>query len=151
MDIREEAFTEEGKRIYEKTFRKLKPYGTWIFYAADGKTPHIREVYEKEKLHGVRTTYYPSGRKELEETYQFNLITGPVIHYYENGKMQRQSLYRAGRQHGPYVSYHPNGKIKEQGEYVANKKHKEWKEFDEEGKLVKSYMFNAGILQKPKE
>jgi uncharacterized protein len=65
--------------------------------------------------------------------------------------MQRQSLYRAGRQHGPYVSYHPNGKIKEQGEYVANKKHKEWKEFDEEGKLVKSYMFNAGILQKPKE
>ena len=45
----------------------------------------------------------------------------------------------------------PCGQLKEQGEYVAGRKHKEWKEFDEQGKLIRTFVFNAGILVEEKK
>ncbi|HRW98357.1 MAG TPA: toxin-antitoxin system YwqK family antitoxin, partial [Cyclobacteriaceae bacterium] len=145
-----DEFNEEGHRVSTKEFKKEKPDGTWTYYAEDGKTIKLKETYENGKLHGLRTTYYPSGKKALEEMYQFNLITGPVKSYYETGKVQWECDYRASRQHGQYTSYYPNGQIKEQGEYVANKKHKEWKEYDEQGNVTKILNFKAGILMEEK-
>ena len=153
IETKDEGYTDKGIQLYEKNFRKLKPHGSWIFYFEDGKTTKLVERYENGKLQGVRTTYYPSGGKSLEEPYQQNLIIGTVKNYYENarlpnrqGEIQSECEYKGSRQHGLYTSYHPNGKLKEQGEYVANRKHKEWKEFDEKGNLIKTYVFKAGIL-----
>jgi antitoxin component YwqK of YwqJK toxin-antitoxin module len=150
VDTREEAYTPEGKQLSEKTYHKLRPQGTWVFYGEDGKTPRLKETYENGKLHGLRITYYPSGKKQVEEPYQFNMIAGKVINYYEDGGIQSEAEYRSSRMHGLYTSYHPNGKIREQGEYVANRKHKEWREFDQNGQLTKTYVFNAGILAEEK-
>ncbi|MEQ8423397.1 MAG: toxin-antitoxin system YwqK family antitoxin [Cyclobacteriaceae bacterium] len=145
-----DEYDEQGIQLSKKVFKKEKPDGTWVYYASDGKTPRLRETYENGKLHGLKTTYYPSGAKSLEETYRFNLITGPVRSYYENGKVKWQCEYRAGRQHGLYTSFYESGMMKEQGEYVANKKHKDWVEYDEQGKVTKIYTFRAGILQEEK-
>ncbi|MBK7652142.1 MAG: toxin-antitoxin system YwqK family antitoxin [Flammeovirgaceae bacterium] len=138
-------YTAEGQLVFEKSFREGKPNGTWIFYAADGKTPSMKENYEDGQLHGTRTLYFPNGQKSTEETWKYNLITGPVKNYYEDGKILSVCEYRC-RQHGLYTAYYPTGKIKEQGNYVANKKHNEWKEYDEQGKVVKTLVFRAGIL-----
>jgi antitoxin component YwqK of YwqJK toxin-antitoxin module len=73
-----------------------------------------------------------------------------VKNYYTTGELLSECGYRGSRQHGIYTSYFANGKIKEQGEYIANKKHKEWKEFDENGKLIKTQLFQAGILKSEK-
>jgi antitoxin component YwqK of YwqJK toxin-antitoxin module len=143
-------FNADGIHVSRKIFKKEKPEGVWIYYGEDGKTPRLKETYENGKLHGIRTTYYPTGQKSLEETYQFNLITGPVKSYYENGKIKWQCDYRAGRQHGLYTSFYETGMMKEQGEYIANKKHKDWVEYDEQGKVIKTYTFKAGILVEDK-
>ena len=150
IDSKEEGFSDTGTQLYEKNFRKLKPHGTWVYFFEDGKTTKLKENYENGKLQGIRTTFYPSGNKSLEESYQINLITGPVKNYYEDGKLLSVCEYKSSRQHGLYTSFYPNGQIKEQGEYVANRKHKEWKEFDEKGNVIKTYLFKAGILVETK-
>jgi antitoxin component YwqK of YwqJK toxin-antitoxin module len=150
LDLTAEEFAEDGKPISEKMFRKSKPQGTWKFYAADGKNLTLKEIYDKGELNGIRTIYYPSGQRQVEETRLHGLVTGMVTNYYESGKVLSESLYHGSRQHGLYKSFHENGQVKEQGQYVANKRHKEWVEFDETGKLIKTYVFNAGILVEEK-
>ena len=150
IDVTEEGFDDMGKAVYEKHFRKLRPHGTWTFFASNGKSPAIRENYLNGKLEGIRTIYFENGEIKTEETYQFNLITGTVKNYFKNGKIESVTEYRASRPHGLFTSYHANGEVKEQGEYVAGKKHKEWKEFDENGNVVKTYVFKAGILVEEK-
>ena len=150
IDMKTEEWSEDEKRISEKSFRNQVPEGNWKFYAADGKTLKLKEDYEKGLLHGTRIIYYANGEKQVEETYLFGLVTVLVKNYYEDGKLLSESYYRGNRQHGLYTSYYPSGQIKEQGEFVANKKHKEWKEFDEQGKLLRTYVFEAGILKEEK-
>jgi antitoxin component YwqK of YwqJK toxin-antitoxin module len=150
IDVNEEGFDEEGKKQYEKNFRRQRPHGTWTYYFEDGKTVSVRETYVNGQLQGSRVTYYANGEKKAEETYMYNLITGTVKNYREDGSVESVVEFRASRPHGPFTAYYPNGKIKEQGEFVAGKKHKEWKEFDEHGNVTKTTMFRAGILVEDK-
>jgi antitoxin component YwqK of YwqJK toxin-antitoxin module len=145
IDVNEEGFDEEGKKQYEKNFRRQRPHGTWTYYFEDGKTVSVRETYVNGQLQGSRVTYYANGEKKAEETYMYNLITGTVKNYREDGSVESVVEFRASRPHGLFTAYYPNGKIKEQGEFVAGKKHKEWKEFDEHGNVTKTTMFRAGI------
>ena len=150
VDITAEAFRIDGTALHEKHYRKLKSHGTWLFFDTDGKSLTIKETYLNGKLHGLRTTYYPNGKRKTEEDYQYNLIQGTVKNFTEDGKTESVTEFRASRPHGLFTSYYPNGQVKEQGEYVAGKKHKEWKEFDENGKLTRTYVFKAGILVEDK-
>ena len=151
MDMKEENFSEEGIRLSERNFRNNKPHGKWTSWQADGKTPSVIEEYENGKLHGLRTTFHPNGKKATEETWQFNLITGEVRNYYESGELEWKCLFRGSRMHGTYIAYHPNKTVKETGEYIANRKHGEWKEFDESGNLLRTTLFMAGLpVQDPK-
>ncbi|QLH31091.1 MAG: hypothetical protein HWD62_00380 [Cyclobacteriaceae bacterium] len=77
-DSKLSEYTSDEKLISEKSFREGKPHGTWVFYAADGKTLKLKENYEAGQLHGTRTLYHLHGVKATEETWRFNLITGLV-------------------------------------------------------------------------
>lgn len=49
--------------------------------------------YLDDLMEGPSYTYYPNGKKYMEENYVKNLKTGPCIEYYDTGNIRKLSIY----------------------------------------------------------
>lgn len=89
-----------------------------------------------EELHGLWTSYYPSGKIQSEGEHRHNQRVGMYIRHYENGVVAIQGEYKDGKQHGHWIWRHKNGKKAVQGEYNNGAQVSTWLRWDENGVIA---------------
>lgn len=88
----------QGYMISRTSFVKGKKQGMMrAFYPPhDPNEPQrvSKEVfYLDDLMEGPSYTYYPSGKKYIEENYLKNLLTGPRIEYFDNGNIKKIAIF----------------------------------------------------------
>lgn len=135
----------EGK-VVNKLFE-----GEWKYYHKASKTVMTIENYSKEKLEGMRSVFYPSGKIAEEVPYKNNLKNGLYKRYTEAGIIIEESNYKNNEFDGLAIFRDPdNGTIVSKGKFVNGKKAGIWQFFNK-GKLDKEMnMSNLRKVSKPK-
>ena len=119
----------EGKMI------KRDRVGTWLYYAADGKSIVLEENYKKGLLDGVVKVYYKDGSLTEESYYKNGLLHGSSKRYTDKSKLISNIPYVKGKIHGKVFYYNNDGVIRETGHYDMEKRVGRW-EFYIDGELV---------------
>lgn len=128
-------FTKKGKILSEGKMKGKERIGEWITYHKNTNIPMIRENYQKGKLTGKSSIYYPDG-KITEELYYFNgLKEGANIYYSRMGVVIKKLQYKDDKLHGPATYYDGHGDLIIEGSYKDDKKDGLWKYY-KNGKLV---------------
>ena len=109
---KEQWFDADGyfpRRRTVATFVGDQPHGECKCY--DDKDRLIAvEYYENGRLHGKRTSYYPSGKKFSQMDFKHGVATGTNPTWYENGNRAGEVDFVDGTLHGKNITYFPNGK-----------------------------------------
>jgi antitoxin component YwqK of YwqJK toxin-antitoxin module len=120
----------EGK-VVNKLFE-----GQWKYYHQASKSIMTIENYVMNKLEGVRTVFYLSGKIAEEISYKNNLKYGFYKKYTEKGILLEESIFKNDIYSGLAIFSDTNGNVVSKGHFVNGKKSGIW-QFFEKGKLVK--------------
>ncbi len=96
--------------------------GPWKYYHENSKVIMTLESYQNDKLEGIRSVYYPSGKIAEETNYKNNIKEGFYKKYAESGFLFEDAIYKNGQFHGPAVYSDPYGNIVAKGIYNDGKK-----------------------------
>lgn len=135
----------EGK-VVNKLFE-----GEWIYYHFNSKEIMTKEFYDKGKLSGLRTVYFPDGKVAEETHYVDGLKHGSCKIYSDKGIVLEATVYQKGQYNGPAIFRDTNGFIASKGNFVLGKKEGVW-EFYEKDKLVKkrNMSYPEGLTKRKK-
>ncbi len=122
-------FTIKGKLVSEGTMEGKDRVGEWVYYHENSKAIMTREHYNKGKLEGVKTTYYPNGTKTEETHYQNGLKQGENNYYSPEGVVLKKLNYVNDKLSGEAFYYDANGTITIKGYYKTGKKNGLWQYF----------------------
>ncbi|MCX7678946.1 MAG: hypothetical protein N2316_06980 [Spirochaetes bacterium] len=141
-------FYKSGQKLTEGEFDDDQRTGPWIEYYEKGEKkaemsyviinkiqPEFGFTERIGVLHGPKTTYYPSGKVQKEETYREGALVGVAKEYYEDGKLKEISQFDGGEYHGMANSWWFSGKPKERGAYNRGKKNGIWQYYHSNGIL----------------
>ncbi len=135
-----------GKVVAKQYYEDREGEGTWYMYDSAGVL-QLTEEYERGKLEGKRTKYYPNKQPKRVEHWKGGSITGSVQEFSEEGVLVADYPYtRKGVLYGTVNHYHLNGKVAATGKQYGEKKLGEWKYFDKKGRLIKTEKWNKGEL-----
>ncbi len=93
------------------------------------------------------STYYSTGKPQMEGTYKAGQRDGNWIYWHENGNPWSTGLFVNGKAEGKRTTYFPNGKVQYEGTYKEDMRVGIWRFFDEQGRLLKEVDYSAA----PKE
>ncbi len=96
------------------------PVGTWIWYAADGKTILDQQLFVEGT--GEMMQYSPEGLKEMQTTFVSGSREGPNRTWYPNGVLKSEGTYRGGVLHGTLHEYHTTGVLGTRSEWLWGRK-----------------------------
>jgi len=141
-------FYKNGQKMTEGEFDEDQRTGPWVEFHEKGEKkaemsyiiinkaiPEFDMVERLGVLHGPKTTYYPSGKVQKEETYREGGLTGVAKEFYEDGRPKEISQYAAGEHDGMANTWWPTGKHKEQGKYSRGKRNGLWFFYHSNGML----------------
>lgn len=87
-----------------------------LFY--ESKAKQVEETYDNGKL-TAKKTYFEDGTLQSEGTYDDKVtMSGEWKYYYENGQLKESVNFKNNVEDGNFTEYHENGKIKTEGTYV---------------------------------
>lgn len=92
-------------------------------------------VFSNGKQDGIRTIFYPNGKRQVEEFYDNGDLTAKK-EYYENGTLKTEGQYdEAVTMSGEWNFYYENGKIKESVNFKNSVEDGAFKEYYENGNI----------------
>lgn len=110
--------------------------GQWTYYHKASKAIMATENYNKGKLEGLRSVFYPNGKIAEEMIYKNNLKNGFYKRYTETGIIIEETNYKNDQYDGLAIFRDADdGTIVSKGKFVNGKKAGIW-QFFEKGKLV---------------
>lgn len=89
-------------------WKKFEGNETILATFVNGKTGY-EATYKNGLLHGVATTYYPSGQVMHRASYDQGDSEGAAIYYFENGKIKEKGNYKLDERDGTFEYYNKNG------------------------------------------
>lgn len=110
--------------------------GQWKYYHLASKKIMTIENYNKGKLEGLRSVFYPDGNIAEEINYKNNLKEGFYKKYTEKGIILEESIYSNNEYDGMAIFNNSAGDLVSKGLFVKGKKSGIW-QFFEKGKLVR--------------
>lgn len=111
--------------------------GQWKYYHKASKNVMTIENYNKGKLEGLRSVFYPNGKIAEEMNYKEGKKNGPYKKYTESGIIIEESNYKNNDFDGLAIFRDADdGNIVSKGKFVNGKKAGVW-QFYQGGKLVK--------------
>jgi antitoxin component YwqK of YwqJK toxin-antitoxin module len=129
-------YDQEKNKVSEgKVVNKLFE-GQWKYYHQASKIIMTIENYNKGRLEGLRTVFFPDGKIAEEMGYKNNLKEGVYKKYTEKGIVLEESFYKNNEYNGMAIFRDTEGNIVSSGKFVNGKKAGVW-QFFEKGKLVK--------------
>lgn len=132
-------YYKSGQKMTEGEFEEDQRTGPWVEFHEKGEKkaemgytiinkviPEFNMTERVGVLHGPKTTYYPSGKVQKEETYREGALTGVAKEFYEDGRPKEISQYDNGEHNGMANTWWPTGKNNEKGSYSRGKKNGLW-------------------------
>lgn len=113
-------------------------------YAAEGGYLSGEGAYQKGKMHGPWTYYYPEGSKLSEYTYVDGQIQGKAVEYFNNGQPQYISNYKDGVFHGYFQEFYVHGQVKQDGWFQAGDRQQRWLRYHANGAVASDYYYLNG-------
>jgi antitoxin component YwqK of YwqJK toxin-antitoxin module len=111
--------------------------GQWKYYHKASQTIMNIENYDRGKLEGLRSVFYPNGKIAEEMMYKNNLKNGFYKRYTESGIIIEESNYKNNEYDGLAIFRDADdGTIVSKGKFVNGKKAGIW-QFFQNGKLIK--------------
>lgn len=113
VDGLDQMFTYNGTKqllILQKQWSKGKLLKEEAWYD-DGKPKYI------QVQNGISTSWYPSGKKQLEATMKDGSENGTVTEWYENGTIAFSGKFQNGKPIGDAMVYFENGKVRRKISY----------------------------------
>lgn len=92
----------------------------------------------KDERHGVWTSWYPNGQKQMVGEYRNDIEVGRFTWWYDNGQKATEGEFKIGKPHGEWVWWHPNGQKATQGLYSLGNPTGRWSGWDESGRLTRA-------------
>lgn len=136
---------------YDETGKELASFGSdngtfaVKLYAAAG---HLagEGAYQKGKMHGPWTYYYPQGSKLSEYTYKEGNIQGRAVEYFSNGQPQYISNYQDGVFDGYFQEFFIHGQVKQEGWFLAGDRQQRWLRYHANGTVESDYYYLNGSV-----
>ncbi len=110
---------ENGQEKYSGLYDMGRRMGEWKEYNEEGIVM-LKAYYDKAKLSGRVTTFYPNGQKESEGEYKMTRIqkkTGAWEEWYENGNVKFKGNFVNGERKGAIYEYYENGQLSREAFY----------------------------------
>jgi len=97
---------------------------------------------------GSYRAWHQNGKLQEESSWKKGKRHGPRNQWHENGQKMSESNYSQGLKHGRITAWYPDGKPKSEISYLLGKKHGKWVLYTKDGKLLKTEMYNEGVLKR---
>jgi len=141
-------FYKSGKIAEKASYQNGLLDGVRTLYYDTG-AKEIEEVYQSDSLHGEYKTYYPSGKVEFVCEYVNNKIQGKSKKYYESGKLLEEVIFKDNNENGPFVEYYENGEIEWKGQYLnGDNEFGLLENYNNKGELIKKMMCDSSSVCK---
>jgi len=122
-----------GRELWcEKSGDKHGPYIRWH---ENGRLAE-RTEYQKGKLHGLQTSWFPAGGKSTENEYKEGLSHGNVMMWDQHGRKEMERTDRNGKPHGVMTLWYSNGKKQFECEYRDGVEYGRTTSWDENGRVL---------------
>ena len=76
-----------------------------------------RGYFVNDKMNGLWTQWYESGKKEREENYVDDLLDGRMAKWDEKGQLKEEAWYKKGKLEGKKITWDENGNVLTETEY----------------------------------
>lgn len=120
--------------------------GKVVTYFPNGKKALEQERISGE-IEGKSTTYYSSGKVAEDEEFINTEYHNECKYYYPNGNLREVENYIVGDFHGDQKYYHSNGKLRREIHYISDEAFGLSKIYDAKGKVIRStYYYNDEII-----
>ena len=90
-----------------------------------------------DQRHGVWTSWYRNGQKQLEGRYVEDAPVGKFSWWHANGQKAIEGEYVTGKQNGKWTWWHQNGQKNIEGEYASGNPSNKWTWWREDGHVTK--------------
>ena len=78
---------------------------TSVFAIRSYDHEHTTATTHEDTSDGIRTSYFPNGKVEKEETYKNNKLDGVYRTFYEDGTLHQERYYKEGQLDGLFKAY----------------------------------------------
>ncbi|MFT3822784.1 MAG: hypothetical protein QM731_02645 [Chitinophagaceae bacterium] len=119
-----------------------EPQGEWLNYNEQGTLVN-HTWYLNGKLNGIKTFYWPTGKKQSEYLYDMNNLRG-LTEYDTTGKVT--SVVKLINGSGKFTSLYPNGKLYSECTYVNDNIEGAFKFYYPDGSLLAVKYYKHGLL-----
>jgi antitoxin component YwqK of YwqJK toxin-antitoxin module len=116
-------------------------------YFSNGKVS-AEKTYKNGTLDVLYEKYKSNGKLDFRCQFENGMYQGLYESFYPNGTPFEAVNYLDDTKHGKATYYYENGKVQSEGNYVADQEHGEFKYYDESGNLVKTVLYNTGLIIK---
>ena len=100
-----------------------------------------------DKVHGVRKTFYPDGKVQVESTYKNGEANGPTRSFDPQGRLTREELRKNGKRHGTVRDFWPDtGKVKREIHYKMGSVIGVTKDYYADGRLKRELPFKRNAM-----
>lgn len=138
------CYDDQTKKRYKAPHHKGFLNGVAITWYPNGKK-HIEQHYVNSLPHGTQTIWYENGEKQKEYQYQQGVYHGRNIEWQQDGSLALVISYKKGIKHGLQENY-SKGKIIDQCHYQEGKKQGRCTHYwSETNKKKWEYYFENGI------
>lgn len=105
-----ENYTKDARKL-EIPIREGKANGLSRGWFENGQQ-EVEETFLDGVSHGLRTRWYPDGRKKSEALISAGTMTGRFREWHSNGQKAAEVEMVDGQPHGPAEAWHPSGRLK---------------------------------------
>jgi|GEM_PF-5809644 len=113
-----------------------KMHGSERLFDNSGTILMTEHVYVNGELHGPATSYWPNGKKQLQQFVIHGKLHGSKTQWYEGGQTAETSTFVDGIQEGVRTTFYVNGQKKEKATFVNGKVVGRVQEWDNKGNDV---------------
>jgi antitoxin component YwqK of YwqJK toxin-antitoxin module len=137
-------YYKNGSKAAEGWYLNQKKDSVWTYFSEFDGTVRIREPYQRGKLEGNVSRYYPTGEVSEEVAWKGNRKQGAWKQYYTDGSLRLESNYENDSLNGPYRVFYPDSTLKVSGTYLGNQSNGTWDYYDDQGSVAFSIEYEYG-------
>ncbi len=133
---------ENGKLLYEGTFKDDQPVGEFKRYHPNGAIKAI--INYTENSDSSYAKMYDQKGKQIAEGAYLNQQKNGKWSYYESGRLISEETYKLGLKDGKSKSYYPTGELFEESDWVNNQQTGVYRAYFKSGKPYFECRMNQG-------
>lgn len=142
-----ELFDEKGDRYAKGFFSGTKKDSTWNYYSHQKRVSS--ENYSNGKKQGLSQTYFENGMTAVQSNWVEDKLHGLFTTFYPSGENESEIMYYKGKREGVMRIYSETGQVEIMGQFKDDLADGSWKYLTHEGNVKFELLYQNGKLLNP--